>query len=73
MADMLGQQGRLIGMSRAEVVSMLGMPTVTSHFRGHDLVYVLGNERGWLSIDSEWLLMRVDAMGRVTTAELARD
>ena len=73
MADWLLKQGRLVGMNRAEIVSMLGEPTQTSHFREYDLVYVLGNERGWLSIDSEWLLMRLDVNGRVSTAELGRD
>jgi len=73
MADWLVQRRRLIGMSRGEVLSALGEPTVTSHFREYDLVYVLGNERGWLSIDSEWLLMRLDDTGRVSAAEIARD
>ncbi len=73
MADWLVQGRRLIGMSRDEVRSTLGEPTVTSHFREYDLVYVLGNERGWLSIDSEWLLMRLDDTGRVSAAEIARD
>jgi outer membrane protein assembly factor BamE (lipoprotein component of BamABCDE complex) len=73
MADWLVQRRRLIGMSRAKVIFTLGEPTVTSHFREHDLVYVLGNERGWMSIDSEWLLMRLDDTGRVSTAEIARD
>ena len=52
---------------------MLGEPTVTSYFREYDLVYVLGNERGWMSIDSEWLLMRLDDTGRVSADEIARD
>jgi len=73
MADWLLNERRLIGMSRAEIVSMLGEPTKTSHFREYDLVYVLGNERGWMSIDSEWLLMKLDLSGRVSTAELGRD
>jgi len=73
MADWLVEQRRLVGMSRAEVVSMLGEPTITSHFRKYDLVYVLGHERGWMSIDDEWLLMRLDEGGHVSAAELARD
>jgi hypothetical protein len=73
MADWLLKQRRLVGMSRAEIVSMLGDPTETSHFREYDLVYVLGNERGWMSIDSEWLLMRLDDSGRVSMAEIGRD
>ena len=73
MADWLIRERRLIGMSRAEVISLLGKPTTTGHFRNYDLVYVLGNERGWISIDSEWLLMRLDSAGRVSAAELATD
>jgi hypothetical protein len=73
MANWLLKQRRLVGMSRAGIVSMLGDPTETSHFREYDLVYVLGNERSWMSIDSEWLLMRLDGSGRVSTAEIARD
>jgi hypothetical protein len=73
MADWLLKERRLVGMSRAEIVSMLGEPTDTSHFRDYDLVYVLGGERGWMSIDSEWLLMKLDTSGRVSTVELGRD
>jgi len=73
MADSLVQRRRLIGMNRTEVISMLGEPTATSHFREYDLEYVLGNERGWMSIDSEWLLVRLDGKGRVVAAEIARD
>jgi hypothetical protein len=73
MADWLVQGRHLIGMSRAGAVSLLGEPTVTSHFRDFDLVYVLGNERGWWSIDSEWLLMRLDKTDHVSEAKLARD
>ena len=73
MADSLVQERRLLGKSRAEIISMLGEPTATSHFREYDLVYVLGNERGWMSIDSEWLLMRLDGTGKVSMAQLGRD
>ena len=66
MADWLVEKRRLLGMSRSEAISMLGEPTVTSHFREFDLVYVLGNERGWISIDSEWLLLRLDNTGHVS-------
>ena len=73
MADSLVQERRLLGKTRADVISMLGEPTATSHFREYDLVYVLGNERGWMSIDSEWLLLKLDIAGRVSAAEIARD
>jgi len=73
MADRLVGQRQLIGLSRAEVISMLGEPTVTARFRDYDLVYVLGNERSWVSIDSEWLVMRLDGAGKVSEALLVRD
>ena len=73
MADWLLKKQRLLGKSRAEIISMLGDPTETSHFPEYDLVYVLGHERGWMSIDSEWLLMKLDGSGKVSVAEIGRD
>ena len=73
MADWLIRERQLIGKSRAELISLLGEPTATSHFRDYDLVYILGNERGWISIDSEWLLINLDGAGRVSVAEIGRD
>lgn len=73
MADWLIRERQLIGKSRAELISLLGEPTATSHFRDYDLVYILGNERGWISIDSEWLLIKLDGAGRVSVAEIGRD
>ena len=42
MADWLLKQRRLLGMTRAEIVSMLGGPTETSHFRRTILFTFLG-------------------------------
>jgi hypothetical protein len=37
------------------------------------LVYWTGPERGLMSIDSEWLVMRLDGAGRVAEVSLVTD
>jgi hypothetical protein len=73
MADRLVARGTLIGKSRAMVVELLGEPPPTGYFADWDLVYWLGPERGFISIDSEWLVLRLDADGRVTENRIVRD
>jgi len=73
MVDDLVRQNRLIGMQRSDVLRLLGEPTRTEYFREYNLVYWLGPERGLFSIDSEWLVMRIDSSGRVTEAKLVTD
>lgn len=73
MADRLLSDGVLVGRTRAEVVAMLGEPPPTGYFAEWDLVYWLGPERGYISIDSEWLVARLGSDGRVTEARLVRD
>jgi hypothetical protein len=73
MADWLVAQSILIGKPRAEVDAMLGPVADTAKFREYDLVYRLGMERGFFSIDSEWLALKVNVSGVVTSAEIVRD
>ena len=73
MVDDLLAHYKLVGMTRAEIVRLLGEPRPTAYFREFDLVYWLGSERGWLSIDSEWLVMKLDGTGRVLEAKLVTD
>lgn len=73
MADGLLESGSLIGKSRAEIVTLLGEPPPTSYFDEFDLVYELGPERGFLGIDSEWLVMRMGATRTVSEARLVTD
>lgn len=73
MADQLIKQGTLRGMTRAKVVSLLGEPPATGYFKDWDLVYWLGYERAFISIDSEWLVVRLDANGRVADYRIVRD
>jgi len=72
MADDLLRRGTLRGLSRAEVVALLGEPPSTSYFQEADLVYWLGPERGYFSIDSEWLIVTLPG-DRVADARIVRD
>ena len=73
MVDDLLSHHPLRGMSRDEVASMLGTPPKTDYFRDYDFVYWLGPERGFISIDSEWLGIKFGRDGRVSDARLLRD
>jgi hypothetical protein len=73
MADDLVESKKLIGLTRQEVVSRLGEPPKTEYFKNFDLVYYLGPERGFISIDSEWLVVKFSPDGRVERAAIAKD
>ena len=73
MVDDLIARHHLKGRTRAEVVALLDEPRRTVYFQHYDLVYWLGPERGWISIDSEWLVFRLDATGRVAEYRLVTD
>lgn len=73
MADRLIARRTLIGKTRAEVVELLGEPPPTGYFADWDLVYWLGPERGFISIDSEWLVLRLAEDGRVIDNRIVRD
>ena len=73
MVDDLLRDVPLKGRTRAEVVALLGEPKPTSYFKEYDLVYWLGPERGLMSIDSEWLVIRLDSLGVVAQTDLVTD
>ena len=72
MVDDLLARHKLVGMTRTEIDTMLGTPPKTSYFRDYDYVYWLGPERGFMSIDSEWLCIAFDG-DFVVDAKLMRD
>ncbi|WP_169818309.1 hypothetical protein [Shimazuella kribbensis] len=58
IVDNLLHHYRLKGKSKAEVIQLLGKPTETEYFKqSNNIVYYLGDERGYISIDSEWLVV----------------
>jgi hypothetical protein len=73
VADGLELTGRLNGKSRAEVLDLLGLPPPTDKFEDHGLVYVLGPERSWISLDYEWLLVDFDSSGRTSNVTVVSD
>ena len=58
MVDDLLKNQPLIGKSKGEINTLLGIPPKTGYFSEFDYVYWLGPERGFLSIDSEWLAIK---------------
>lgn len=73
MADRMIARRTLLGKSRADVVAMLGDPSTDGYFNEWDLVYWLGPERGFIRIDSEWLVLRLGADGRVAEHAIMTD
>ncbi len=73
MADGMLVTRSLMGLTRTEVIATLGAPPPTDYFRDWSMVYNLGAERGFVSIDSEWLVIRLDASDRVSEARIVTD
>lgn len=73
MADGLVQSKVLVGKPKAEVLAMLGAPSQTDKFKEYDLVYWLGAERGFITIDSEWMVLKCTETGIVKEARIVRD
>ena len=63
---------QVTGMTRPEVVGLLGPPTETDKFQEWDLVYWMGPEPG-LGVDSIWLLLRLAPDGRVAEHQVLTD
>lgn len=75
MVDHLVSGGRLDGLTRSEVVELLGPPHYGSHLGGvtYDMNYYLGPERGFIRIDSEWLCIAFGENGKVSRSWIERD
>ena len=73
MVEWLLRSGQLDRLTRPQVLELLGDPDGGPYFRDWDLVYWLGPERGFLGIDSEWLVLRIGSNGRVSEYRVVRD
>lgn len=73
MVDDLLRRELLPGRTRDEVIALLGEPPRTHYFGEYDLVYWLGPERGLISVDSEWIVLRLRSDGRVSEARIVTD
>ncbi|PFR52602.1 hypothetical protein [Bacillus cereus] len=74
MVDDLLQKYKLTGKSNEEIIKLLGEPTQTRNGEGGVITsYYLGNERGFISIDSEQLVLQFDRDGKVAEYKVQRD
>ena len=73
MVDDLLKRKNFLGMTREEVTAIVGESDQTSYFSEWDLVYWLGPERSWISIDSEWLVFGLNKENRVTDYRIVTD
>jgi len=73
MVDELLSVHLSVGMSRAEVVGLIGEPDTTPYFADFDMVYHLGQERHPFGVDSEWLVIRLDEAGHVSESLVVSD
>jgi hypothetical protein len=73
IADGLLLTDSLIGKNRDDIVQMLGVPPDAKRLRDGVLVYPLGAQRGFASVDSEWLVILLDANGIAFEARLVHD
>lgn len=71
MLEDLLKKYKLIGMTREEIIALLGPESDPAYFKGWDLRYWLGREPG-LGIDSLWLLLRLKD-GKVIEYKIATD
>ncbi len=74
MVDDLLEHYKLNGMTSEEVDKLLGNPTQTEYFKEeNNIVYYLGDERGLISIDSEWLILFFNDKNEVIKYSLKTD
>lgn len=74
LVDNLLSRYDLIGMSKEEIISLLGEDSgQEAYFKEeNNFVYYLGDERGLISIDSEWLIIEFSD-GVVNKVEITTD
>ena len=73
MVDDLLRRHSFRGMTREQVIAILGEPDKTEYFNDWDMVYWLGPERGFMGIDSECLVFRLDVQRRIIDLRIVSD
>lgn len=65
----------LTGKTKSEIEALLGPSLEPQYFTstGRDMIYMLGPERGYLTLDSEWLLIWLDENDRFLRYTIASD
>lgn len=70
MVDNLMENQTLEGMSKQEIIKLLGEPDETKPPQDFDMVYLLGQERRPNGVHSESLVLRLDDKEIVTEAKV---
>ncbi|MBT2636663.1 hypothetical protein [Bacillus sp. ISL-39] len=74
MVDSMLSEVELKGKTKSEIIKLLGEEDERAYFKEpNNIVYYLGDERGFMSIDSEWLVIWFDDKDRVTDYEIKTD
>jgi hypothetical protein len=77
MVDDLLERHPLHGLGRDAILGLLGPDDKAGigrgYFSDYDLVYWLGPNRGFIGMDSEWLVIRFGPDGRVAEHRLVQD
>ena len=74
MVDDLLNKYELVGKTKDEVNTLLGTPTATDYSKNeNNMVYYLGDERGFISIDSEWLVISLNGNEKVIKSQIRTD
>ncbi len=73
MVDDLLLTKLLVGLTRNNIVALIGEPDDTPYFREYPMVYHLGQERHPFGIDSEWLVIQLDKQGIATESLIVTD
>ena len=64
----------LKGKTKDEVMTKLGSPSGAGYFKkDNNIIYYLEDERGLVSIDSEFLVIWLNKSGKVQKYEIQRD
>lgn len=63
----------VLGRERSEVIALLGSPTETPYFSDHDLVYWVGHEQSFFSIDSSWLVIDFNEYDKLVLVQILTD
>jgi len=74
MIDNLLKNHPLEGKTQQEIIAMLGDNIEMNYFQDeNNIVYYLGDERGLISVDSEWLIIHLDDNEVVDKVEVVTD
>ena len=64
----------IVGMSRGEVILLIGEPDQTEYFKSYDMVYMLGQETdSYFAMDSQWLVLDLNDSERVVSYDIVVD